>query len=394
MTFAITAVGVTTAATIGTQMYSQSQQKKAANQAGQQAQQAQNNALMQQQQAMTTNFNGNIPLIEDAYRNAMGYYSPYYNQGLQVNNALMQKMGITPDASGNYDNSLTRPFDAADYQKDVGYTPMSSNQFTREQYGQLPGVPALVSNTLTADEWKNDGTGTYTATPRTLEELQATPGYQFQLQQGLQEVNNSAAAKGSLMSGRTLKELNNYAQGQASTGFSDAWNRGQQAYQNAFARKQQQFQQGQQGYADEFGRRQLQFQQGQDALQNAYNRYGQNQNNTYNRLSPLASQGMQAAGALSNLSTQRMQDLWQNNQNFVSGMNNALGGYADNTGNIAYGRGTATGNANANAGIGIGNAINGLAGYFMTNNTGLGGSAGNNINNTGIGNAANSKSLW
>jgi len=103
---------------------------------------------------------------------------------------------------------------------------------------------------------------------------------------------------------------------------------------------------------------------------------------------------MQAAGALSNLSTQRMQDLWQNNQNFVSGMNNALGGYADNTGNIAYGRGTATGNANANAGIGIGNAINGLAGYFMTNNTGLGGGAGNNINNTGIGNAANSKSLW
>jgi hypothetical protein len=391
MTFAAVAVGV---GSIGSQLFGGSQQKKAANKAADAAQQAQAQALMQQQQAMTSNYNANIPLINDAYRNAMGYYSPYYDQGLQANNALMQKMGIIPDANGNYDNSLTRPFNATDYQNDVGYTPMTSNQFTRDQYGQLQGVPALVSNTLTADEWKNDGTGTYTATPTTLEELQATPGYQFQLQQGLQSVNNSAAAKGSLMSGRTLKELNNYAQGQASTGFADAWNRGQQAYQNAFARKQAQFQQGQQGYADEFNRRQLQYQQGQDALQNAYNRYGQNQNNAYSKLSPLSGQGMQAASALAGLSTQRAQDLWQNNQNFVSGMNNALGGYADNTGNIAYGRGTATGNANANMGIGIGNAINGLAGYFMTNNTGLGGSAGNNINNTGIGNAANAKNLW
>jgi hypothetical protein len=46
--------------------------------------------------------------------------------------------------------------------------------------------------------------------------LQATPGYQWALQQGLQGVENSGAARGMQLSGATLKDLNNYAQGAAS----------------------------------------------------------------------------------------------------------------------------------------------------------------------------------
>lgn len=81
----------------------------------------------------------------------------------------------------------------------------------------------------------------YTPMVNSLEELQATPGYQFQLEQGLQGVNNSAAARGGLLSGANMKAINDYAQGKASTGYQNAWDRAQNAYSNAFNRNQQKF---------------------------------------------------------------------------------------------------------------------------------------------------------
>ena len=55
--------------------------------------------------------------------------------------------------------------------------------------------------------------------------LTSDPGYQFRLTQGLNSAQRSAAAGGSLMSGSTLKALNDYAQGQASQEYGDAYNR-------------------------------------------------------------------------------------------------------------------------------------------------------------------------
>ncbi|WP_447906921.1 hypothetical protein [Stenotrophomonas geniculata] len=46
--------------------------------------------------------------------------------------------------------------------------------------------------------------------------FQNSPDYQFALQQGLQGVDRSAAARGALYSGGQLADLNNYAQGMAS----------------------------------------------------------------------------------------------------------------------------------------------------------------------------------
>lgn len=51
--------------------------------------------------------------------------------------------------------------------------------------------------------------------------LAATPGYQFNLKQGLSSVQNSAAAKGSLDSGNTLKGITEYGQGMAQNTFND-----------------------------------------------------------------------------------------------------------------------------------------------------------------------------
>jgi len=116
---------------------------------------------------------------------------------------------------------------------------------------------SLMAN-FTPEDYRNDPL--YTPMVNSLEELQATPGYQFELQQGLQTLNNSAAAKGSLLSGAQLKGLTDYSQGVASTKYQDAWNRAQTAYQSAF------------------------------------NNYQNNRQTKYNMLAGLAGQGQSAAG--------------------------------------------------------------------------------------------------
>lgn len=379
---AIAVAGVGAAATIGGSMMANKAQSKASKQ----AQSAQNDNLALQRMFAQQAREQNIPILDTANRAALGYVAPYAQTGQTANTALSQQMGLAPDANGNTTNSLGRKFNAQDYQDSVGYTPLVSNQYTRDQYGQQQGVAPLVSNTLTADEWKNDGTGTYTAAPTTLEELQATPGYKFQLEQGLQSVNNSAAAKGSLMSGATLKSLNDYAQGQASTGFAQAWQRGQDAYNNAFNRKNTRFQQGQEGYQQAFNNQQTQYQQGQNAAQQAQQNFTANQLQNFNQLAHVAGQGQNAAGNMADQNYNNAQNVSQENTQYAQTASGAQNNYANNTGNIAYGRGQ----NNANMYTGIGNSLTDLAGKYMSmpsNNTGLGGDINNNQN------ATNSKSI-
>lgn len=58
-----------------------------------------------------------------------------------------------------------------------------------------------------------------------------SPAYQWQLQQGLDAIQNSAAGRGLGVSGNTLKDLTQYGQGLASTYYNDAFNRALQTYQ-------------------------------------------------------------------------------------------------------------------------------------------------------------------
>lgn len=61
--------------------------------------------------------------------------------------------------------------------------------------------------------------------------LEQTPGYEFQLQQGLKSTQNSAAARGLGVSGAALKASDAYAQGLASSNY-------QQQFNNALTNKQ------------------------------------------------------------------------------------------------------------------------------------------------------------
>jgi hypothetical protein len=123
--------------------------------------------------------------VQGEEASALEKLNPYAGSGIQANDKLMSLMPM-----------LTAKYSVENYKSDPGYTPMVTS----------------------------------------LKELQATPGYKFQLEQGLQGVDRSAAARGGLLSGATLKEANNYAQGVAAQGFQAAWERAQNAYQNAFTR--------------------------------------------------------------------------------------------------------------------------------------------------------------
>lgn len=128
------------------------------------------------------------------------------------------------------------------------------------------------------------------------------PGYQFGLNQGLNQIQNSAASGRSLHSGNTMVGLEKYAQDYAGTKLNDAFNRfsTQQnqalgayqtnlgAYQNNRNFLGQQYQQNRQfGY---------------NTAQDVYNSQRQATADRFNRLSQIANGGQSAQQNLSNLS--------------------------------------------------------------------------------------------
>lgn len=91
------------------------------------------------------------------------------------------------------------------------------------------------------------------------------PGYQFRINQGLQALQNSAAARGKLVSGDTAKGLNDYAQNSASGEFQNVYNRALNDYTTR------------------------------------YNAFNQDQNTQFNRFATLAGLGQTSAGQLANV---------------------------------------------------------------------------------------------
>lgn len=94
---------------------------------------------------------------------------------------------------------------------------------------------------------------------------QNDPGWQFRMNQGLQAYQNSAAARGKLLSGDTAKGLNDYAQNSASGEFQNVYNRSLNDYTTR------------------------------------YNAFNQDQNTQFNRFATLAGLGQTAAGQLANV---------------------------------------------------------------------------------------------
>lgn len=143
-------------------------------------------------------------------------------------------------------------------------TALQQQQFATTTANEAPyvgaGLPALTAIQQGLGLAPGDTPGTpngslltaYNTPAFTAADLQETPGYKFQVEQGLNAVENNASVGG--IGGNTLKALTNYAEGAAG---SDYWNE-----YNAYVARQQQALQAQ---AQKFGQLQTIAGSGQDA---------------------------------------------------------------------------------------------------------------------------------
>lgn len=123
------------------------------------------------------------------------------------------------------------------------------------------------------------------------QDLTSDPGYQFRLQEGTNAVQGSAAAKGSALSGATLKALAKYGQNYASNEYQNAYNR---AYQT-WAGNTQQYNTNRQFAYNTFS--------------DLYNRQNQQNTQRYNMYSQMANTGIAAGNTLANQRLAQAEDL-------------------------------------------------------------------------------------
>src|ERR1700677_1759046 len=169
----------------------------------------------------------------------------------------------------------------------------------------------------------------------TAAQAQAMPGYQFQLQQGENALQNSAAARGGLLSSGTAKSLDQYSQGLASTDYGNLFNQALSGYQTNF------------------------------------NTFNTQQNEQYQRLAGVSGQGAQSAAGLNNvqqqgtnaLASSLMGTAQQQGQDYMGAANAQAAGTIGST-NALVGGLTGAGNA-----IGGGLTLNSILGAQNSSNS-------------------------
>lgn len=188
-------------------------------------------------------------------------------------------------------------------------------------------------------------------------DFQQSPGYQWQLDQGLRAATNAQAARGMGKSGAAMKELNTYAQGLANQDYGNWWQR-------------------------QMGLKQLNLGQ----YNTAFGQNMQGKNFVLNALTGLTNQGQSASAAQGQ---------------YAYGAGNSLANLYSGAGQSQANAAMMQGQIAANRDAGIANAINGgiqnaIGAYAMT--AGAGGAAGGGAAGSGGGfvnpNAINGASGW
>lgn len=163
-------------------------------------------------------------------------------------------------------------------------------------------------------------------------DLANDPGYQARMKMGTDAIQNSAAAKGKLLTGGTLKDLTQYGQDFGSNEYSNVFNRALQGYNT-----------------------------NKDTFTTNYGIYRNNQNDPFNKLYSLSNLGFNAAEGANNAAGAYANNLGQN----ASLYNNVGQNYANQVGSTQIGQG----NVNAGANVAQGNNTTGLvtqAGSYVT----------------------------
>lgn len=193
-----------------------------------------------------------MPGYFDQYQNYLNAVNQYGQQGIGgVNAAMADYQSILPNyqaAMDRYNQSVGRFEDLSKgYEPIMGEYGASIDEYKKAlgRYNEAADLykSKIPEMTKAYDMEQYKESPLYTPMVNNLAELQATPGYQFQLQQGQKALGQSAAARGGMLSGAQQQASQKFGQQQAATGFQDAWTRAQQAYTKAFeqnmANKQQ-----------------------------------------------------------------------------------------------------------------------------------------------------------
>ncbi len=162
---------------------------------------------------------------------------------------------------------------------------------------------------------------------------QNDPGYQFRLQQGQQALENSAAARGGLLSGNTGEALQQYGQNYASNEYQNVYNRALGEYQQS------------------------------------YNIFQGNQTNQFNRLAALSGAGQTAATSLGQLG-----------QSAASNITNINATAGQQIGNSLQNAGAARASGYAGLANSVTGGIGNISQYLMLQNLLGGQNSGQQIN--------------
>lgn len=261
--------------------------------------------------------NRSADLVQGRYTQSRGDLAPFRQVGTD---AAAQ---ITPDRLGQFGNG--QQMTQGGNLLDTAYNSIPDARTV----GTMPDVPSNVA-----------------LPPRmTQAELEQTPGYQFTRQQGLQAVQNSAAARGLGVSGAALKGAATFATGLADSTYQQQFAQQQQLFSDAFQQGQARFGNQQQVFSNQTNQNQLLFANQQQRFSNLGTLNSANQGNlqnAYNRLTGLTAIGQNSAAQTGALG---------------SAAANAAGGFM--TGGAAAGAAglIAGGNAAAGGINGIGNAF-------------------------------------
>ena len=108
---------------------------------------------------------------------------------------------------------------------------LSQEQYYQTREDQTPwreaGVNALARQRQLMGLGEDQGTGGFGryAQDFGMQDYQEDPGYRFRLSEGMKALGNQASARGGMISGQTMKGMQDYAQGSASQEFNNAFNR-------------------------------------------------------------------------------------------------------------------------------------------------------------------------
>jgi hypothetical protein len=160
------------------------------------------------------------------------YDDSAYNKALQEYNARLAGIDPTQFMSGGYGGGYVggsggdgdNPTGLSYYQEPSGGT---FNQAAYDAARAGIVAPDREKFRLTSGDVNDPMFGKY-ATAEYTPEMFAKgidPGYQFRLKEGMQGLERSAAARGGLLSGGTLKGIQRYGQDMASTEYQNAFNR-------------------------------------------------------------------------------------------------------------------------------------------------------------------------